>query len=695
MTLQNALGDLALDATVSDVNDSIVALGEIDFATESKLEQVRGLIALLGSEATLSVVSGKIGTPASDDLMTLLRAIEVNTAAEVTRTDTLNLTADQVQLNTDTVEALLADVSSRIGTTGVAGSAAAILDAIRLLLTGSLTVNLPAGASLDATLTNGSLRVGGTVDVSDRSSRVLGHVTIDSAPTTLPTGAATEATLSGVLKTGDLVGLDATTLAALETTSVANFPATQPVSGTVAVSNPTANPETGLAKDATLTTRLPAALDADGGVKAHVQNFPVTQPISAASLPLPIGSATETTLSTANSNLGSDGATPPAIIGTGIRGWLRGIYEKVAATLTTDVIDRSSRLLGHVTIDTVPTTTVTGPLTDTQLRATSVPVSNVSLPLPTGAATETTLSALNLKHAGDATNGSVIQQRVDGVTTGNITAAAQSVTAAVLPGMAGWSMYYAGTYSTGAILVMEASYDGGATYITARMVQMSNGALGYVLLIAAGINGSSIFIADIPAGATHVRVRCSTWPSPTGTINVSVGQAVQRFATPVVPQSVTVSAVSSVTPGTSATLLGKAEDAAHVTGDTGVAAWGVRNDALSTLTSTDGDYSPYATDGRGATLTNSATFTYAHIATSTTSVVKAGAGYLHSINVNTRGTVASIITVYDNTAGSGTVIAVIDSLNLSGTFVLDVAFSTGLTIVTTGTVPPDVTVSYR
>ena len=52
---------------------------------------------------------------------------------------------------------------------------------------------------------------------------------------------------------------------------------------------------------------------------------------------------------------------------------------------------------------------VTGPLTDTQLRATAVPVSGtvgvsgtvpvsaVSLPLPTGAATETTLSALNTK----------------------------------------------------------------------------------------------------------------------------------------------------------------------------------------------------------------------------------------------------------------------------------------------------------
>jgi hypothetical protein len=37
---------------------------------------------------------------------------------------------------------------------------------------------------------------------------------------------------------------------------------------------------------------------------------------------------------------------------------------------------------------------VSGPLTDTQLRATAVPVSAASLPLPTGAATETTLATV-------------------------------------------------------------------------------------------------------------------------------------------------------------------------------------------------------------------------------------------------------------------------------------------------------------
>jgi hypothetical protein len=64
-----------------------------------------------------------------------------------------------------------------------------------------------------------------------------------------------------------IVSLTQAVLDALETISVGNFPAsypvtgtfwqaTQPISGTVTVANPTTNPETGLAKDATLLRRF-------------------------------------------------------------------------------------------------------------------------------------------------------------------------------------------------------------------------------------------------------------------------------------------------------------------------------------------------------------------------------------------------------------------------------------------------------
>jgi hypothetical protein len=93
--------------------------------------------------------------------------------------------------------------------------------------------------------------------------------------------------------------------------------------------------------------------------------------------------------------------------------------------------------------------------------------------------------------------------------------------------------------------------------------------------------------------------------------------------------------------------------------------------------------------------TVSAGYSFTNISTATTTVVKNGAGTLHAVIVNSKGTVASTLTVYDNTAGSGTIIAIIDSLNLSGTFEYDIDFATGCTIVSTGTVAPNFTVSYR
>jgi hypothetical protein len=58
-------------------------------------------------------------------------------------------------------------------------------------------------------------------------------------------------------------------------------------------------------------------------------------------------------------------------------------------------------------------------------------------------------------------------------------------------------------------------------------------------------------------------------------------------------------AVTSVIPGTGATNLGKAEDAAHTSGDVGVMALAVRNDAGTALAGTDGDYIPLGTDASG------------------------------------------------------------------------------------------------
>src|SRR4051812_27926772 len=82
-----------------------------------------------------------------------------------------------------------------------------------------------------------------------------------------------------------------------------------------------------------------------------------------------------------------------------------------------------------------------------------------------------------------------------------------------------------------------------------------------------------------------------------------------------------------------------------------------------------------------------APFAYRNITTTATTVVKSGAGWLHSVCIN-KPVASSVITLYDNTAGSGTVIA---TITLPATLLaeggnaceeFDIAFGTGLTIVT-------------
>lgn len=68
--------------------------------------------------------------------------------------------------------------------------------------------------------------------------------------------------------------------------------------------------------------------------------------------------------------------------------------------------------------------------------------------------------------------------------------------------------------------------------------------------------------------------------------------------------------------------LGKAEDAGHNSGDTGVAAWSVRNDNLSTTFAANLDYQPFATDLNGRTMVaqKAATATLTNVGDSASSV---------------------------------------------------------------------------
>jgi hypothetical protein len=87
---------------------------------------------------------------------------------------------------------------------------------------------------------------------------------------------------------------------------------------------------------------------------------------------------------------------------------------------------------------------------------------------------------------------------------------------------------------------------------------------------------------------------------------------------------------------------------------------------------------------------------YTNITTATTTVVKSGGGVLKSIVINTA-VANGVIAIYDNTAASGTLIGTITlpAVVLDSQYAIPygVRFSTGLTIVTTGT--PNLTVVWN
>lgn len=82
-----------------------------------------------------------------------------------------------------------------------------------------------------------------------------------------------------------------------------------------------------------------------------------------------------------------------------------------------------------------------------------------------------------------------------------------------------------------------------------------------------------------------------------------------------------------------------------------------------------------------------------NITTATTTTVKSGAGVFASLNVNTGGA-SSTATVYDNTAGSGTKLGTFSTAT-QGVFPVNLAFATGLTVVTANGTPADITIAYR
>ena len=90
------------------------------------------------------------------------------------------------------------------------------------------------------------------------------------------------------------------------------------------------------------------------------------------------------------------------------------------------------------------------------------------------------------------------------------------------------------------------------------------------------------------------------------------------------------------------------------------------------------------------------TYSYFHIATTTAgTLVKSGATMLHTVTINSPGTI-SVLTIYDGTSTSGNVVAVVNTVvSIPLTLTFDSNMATGLFVKSTATLPPDITVSYK
>lgn len=158
---------------------------------------------------------------------------------------------------------------------------------------------------------------------------------------------------------------------------------------------------------------------------------------------------------------------------------------------------------------------------------------------------------------------------------------------------------------------------------------------------------------------------------------------------------------TSVVPGTTATNLGKAEDAAHTTGDTGVFVLSVRTDTQVSSAGTTGDYATFPTDANGAQYVTPAasagsvgTAIYNNTALSSTKqAVNASAGNLYGYHVYNPNAVVIYIQLFNLASASVTVgttaptavIAVPPLGWADATPATPISFSTALTIAATTT----------
>lgn len=333
--------------------------GTVDVSNFPSVQPVSGNVGITGSVNTRALVSG------TDSVTTVPSGTQaISAAAAIPVSDNGgSLTVDGSVAITGTPTVAIS------GTVPVTGAVSATITGTPTVTVGNASIPvtasslpLPSNAATETTLASvlTAIQTGGGAS----------SVTVTSSA--LPTGAATQTTLAAVLSQLSsgipVTGSVNTRALASGTDSVTIVPSgTQTVSGSVSV---TGSVNTRALTSADVVTIVPSGTQAVSLASTTISNFPTTQPVSgsvtatisgtptvaisgtvpvsASALPLPAGAATETTLAT--------------------------ISTKTPALGQATMANSSPVVLAS--------------------NQSAVPVSASALPLPSGAATETTLGTL-------------------------------------------------------------------------------------------------------------------------------------------------------------------------------------------------------------------------------------------------------------------------------------------------------------
>ena len=305
-------------------------------------------------------------------------------------------------------------------------------------------------------------------------------------------------------------------------------------------------------------------------------------------------------------------------------------------------------------------------------------LTNTSLPLPTGASTSA------LQTTGNNSLSS-IDSKITAVNTGAVV-----VSSSVLPtGAATSALQTTGNNSLSSI-------DGK----TATLVS------GRVPVDPSGVTSPVSFTRLASATDSVAATQSGTWD----VTNVSGVVSLPTGASSAANQTTGNSSLSSIDAKTPALVTGRVPvDGSAVTQPISAASLPLPAGAATqaTLSSIDAKFSELGQNTMSASTpvvlssnhsdisVKNKSSSFSNITTTGTTTIKSGAGIFRRLVINTKGVSSNTFTIYDNTAGSGTVIATVDTVNSTGSLEYGLAFSTGLTIVSAAGTSANATVIYE